>query len=575
VSRHVTLKRRGKSLIGLCPFHSEKTPSFTVDPVRGFFHCFGCGVGGNVFSFVMQMEKIGFVEAAKALAQRAGIELSVEADDGRAHEVEALYAANRFALDFFRSAIQSETGKKALAYITGREFTPEILEQFAVGFAPDARNGLLSAAKKASFDAEELVKAGLLGRGDDGSVYDRFRGRVMFPILNASGRPIAFGGRIMDGPKDAPKYLNSPETGIYQKSHVLYGLHQAQAGIRREDRAVLVEGYTDCIRMHQCGFDYAVATAGTALTESQAHLISRYTRRVTLVYDGDPAGYAAAMRGIDILVGAGLRVDVAMLPQGSDPDSLGREGGRPALASVFQSAKPFAEFMLDQFKNEGRLDSPGDKAVAARTVLAVIQKIKDAIERNLMIRELAGRLDLSESMLLREAKPGKTGDSAVPSASVRPAREKAERGILSLLLEDGERWGKLLFRFAHQDMMIRPENRRLFDMLYARFIQNQPLDPQSLSAIIQDSGLESYLTELAFEPVGETTDRCQFGLDCILNIKRDEFRERIQNTKSRIRNEQAAGKDASIPAREYETLRQSLEQTLEDVSKAWKKEVEI
>jgi DNA primase len=281
------------------------------------------------------------------------------------------------------------------------------------------------------------------------------------------------------------------------------------------------------------------------------------------------------MRGIDILVSAGLRVEVAMLPQGSDPDSLGREGGPSALASVFEAAKPFAEFMLDQYKNEGRLETPGDKAEAARTVLAVIQKIKDAIERNLMIRDLAGRLDLSESMLLREARPGRTGDAAVQSATVRPAREKAERGILSLLLEDGERWGKLLFRFVHQDMMVRPENRRLFNLLYDRFIQNQPLDPQSLSVIIQDSGLESYLTELAFEPIGETTDRCQFGLDCILNLKRDEFRERVQAAKSLIRSEQAEGKDASIPAREYETLRQNLERTLEEVSQAWKKEVEI
>jgi DNA primase len=575
ISRHVTLKRRGKSLVGLCPFHSEKTPSFTVDPARGFYHCFGCGVGGNVFSFVMQMEKIGFVDAAKVLAQRAGIELSVEEDDGRAHETESLYAVNRFAQDYFRSAIQAESGKKALGYISNRGFPPEILERFAVGYAPDARDGLIAAAKRAAFDTNVLVMAGLLGKRDDGSVYDRFRGRLMFPILNASGRPIAFGGRVIDGPSDAPKYLNSPETGIYQKSHVLYGIHQALAGIRREDRAVLVEGYTDCMRLHQCGYDYTVATAGTALTEQQAHLISRYTRRVTLVYDGDAAGYAAAMRGIDILVSAGLRVEVAELPQGTDPDSLGREGGRPALESVFESGKPFVEFMLDRFKQEGRLDTPGDRAAAARIVLAVIQKIKDAIERNLMIRELAGRLDLPESILLRESKPGRTPDSAVQSAPVKPARELAERGILSLLLEDGNRWGRLLFRFVHADMILRPENRRLFDLLYERFIQNRPLDPQSLSAVVQDSGLESYLAELAFEPIGETTDRCQFGLDCIINLKREEFRERIQTAKSRIRTEQTAERDASIPAREYETLRQGLEQTLGEVSRAWKKEVEI
>jgi len=583
ISQYVTLKKRGKSFVGLCPFHTEKAPSFSVDPVRGFYHCFGCEAGGNVFTFVMQMERVSFPEALRSLAEKAGIPLpSYQEDDTRVKETEVLYRANRFAADFFREClVQTEAGKKALDYLVGREFDRDVVEAFQVGYAPNLWDGLLQKARRESVDPRNLQKAGLIvPRKDGGGYYDWFRGRLMFPILNPSGRVLGFGGRTLEEEeKGVPKYLNSPETLIYQKSHILYGLFQSKRGLQRENRALLVEGYTDLMRLHQCGLDYGVATSGTALTEGQAKLLSRYTKNVTLVFDGDSAGFSAALRGVDVLVGVGLNVEVAPLPKSSDPDSFLRDRGSEAMEDLLRSAKTFIDFRLDRLREMGKMKAPRDRAAAARTLLDTIARIRDPLERNLMVKDVAEKLGLEEALLtgqLRRILKGKTEETSGFEKRGVSARKTAEQGLLKLLLEEGEKWGKVVFPYIKIDYFREREARIVVENLYESFLGGHVLDSRILlDRCSDDPGLIRYLTKLIAEGIGKDVDRSQFGLDCLLSLRQEEIRERIRRVREKMKAAQARGEVVSEHSITYTKLREELELVKREIGESWKKNVEI
>lgn len=410
VGDYLPLKRKGQNLWACCPFHGEKSPSFSISPAKQFYKCFGCSKAGDAIGFVMEIEGIGFQEAIRHLAQKYGIE--VEEDHSRTpeqniaqNERESLLIALGFARDFFIKNLQSEEGKSiGLSYLKERGFNPNILEKFDLGYASAGWDVLLKSAKEAGFKEEILLKAGLVlqKEGDSNRIYDRFRGRVMFPIHNIGGKPIGFGARILTKDKNQPKYINSPETDVYHKSDVLYGMFQAKKSIREKDNCFLVEGYTDVISLHLSGIENVVASSGTSLTDGQIKLIKRFTDQVTVLYDGDAAGIKASMRGIDLLLEGGLNVKAVVFPAGEDPDSYSQKVGSQAFQSYLdENSKDFIGFKIGIYQEEFVKD-PIRKAEVIREVVQSIAKIADPIIRSVYTQEAATLLEIDEYVINTE-----------------------------------------------------------------------------------------------------------------------------------------------------------------------------
>ena len=404
VGDFVNLKRRGSNLTGLCPFHHEKTPSFSVSPTRNIFKCFGCGKGGDSVKFVMEHEGYDFPESIRYLAGKYGIQLEETKADPEAlqaeKERESLYQVLEFAWKFYTDQLyHTEEGQIAgLNYFKERGFRTKTLETFGLGYAPDASDALISKAKQAGFSPEILQRAGLMTQSGS----DFFRHRVIFPIFNISGKVIAFAGRQMGTSKRGPKYLNSPETEIYQKRKVLYGISQAKKSMREQDNCYLVEGYTDVISLHQAGIENVVASSGTALTPEQIRLIRRYTAHITVLYDSDPAGIKAAMRGLDLILEENMDVRLALLPEGEDPDSFVRHSGLAGFQSyIKEHGKDFVLFKTQLLLKEAAGD-PMRKAALVKDLVETLARIPEAIKRSSFITECAHLLKMDEHILVRE-----------------------------------------------------------------------------------------------------------------------------------------------------------------------------
>ncbi|HMD14989.1 MAG TPA: DNA primase, partial [Bacteroidota bacterium] len=401
----VKLKKRGKNFLGLCPFHTEKTPSFNVSSDRQMYHCFGCGVGGNAFTFVMEYEKVSFVEAVRSLAEKAGIALpqGSSVDDEIASEQENLYNICREAgLYYYKALTESGEGKFAVEYFHKRGFTDETIRTFGLGYAPNSWDAIIKFGEQKNFSSSMLEKAGLVRKRDDGTYFDYFRGRAMFPIFSSTGRVIGFGARKLREDDPLGKYINSPETIIYNKSKILYGLFQAKESIREKDFAVLVEGYADLISVFQAGIKNVVASSGTALTVEQILLIGRYTKNITIMYDADSAGSSAALRGVDLILEHDLDVRVASLPEGDDPDSFVKKNGGAAFQKILDEAISFVDFIAQAYERQGKLKTPEGQAQVVRTIIQTIAKMKDELKRNFYIKHVAEKYKLYETTLYHE-----------------------------------------------------------------------------------------------------------------------------------------------------------------------------
>ena len=398
VGDYVRLKRSGQSYKGLCPFHDESTPSFHVNPDDNLYYCFGCKKGGDVFSFVQEMEGVGFLESARWLAERAGVSLpQSEAEEKAASRRESIYQALRSAARFFyRQRTQSDRGAPARRYLSERDFDADTLKTFGVGYAPDSWDALLGAAKRQHIKPEVLHDAGLIIERKSGSgYYDRYRGRVIFPIFSHIGKVVGFAGRILDADADQPKYINSPETEVYHKSDVLYGLYQGKSAIRHEEAVWVVEGYTDVMALHQAGIEHVVATCGTALTPSHVQMLDRYAQRVILLFDGDEAGGRAARSGLQTVLAEGLGAYAVTLPAGHDPDSYVREHGADAMHQhVANTQSDLPQFMVQQAHEAGRLDTPEDRVQVQSDVITAIARIPDDNLRREYMRRAADVLDV-------------------------------------------------------------------------------------------------------------------------------------------------------------------------------------
>lgn len=426
VGDFVDLKKRGTSLIGLCPFHNEKTPSFNVSVSKGIFKCFGCGVGGDSVHFVMEHEKYSYPEALRYLAEKYNIEIdetersdeSIAKQDRR----ESLLIVTNWAAKFFRETLwNTEEGQAiGLNYFKERGYREDIIQKFELGFSPEGWTSLYDQATAQGYKEEYLEETGLIVKKDNGSVYDRFRGRVMFPIHNLTGKVLGFGGRTLKTDKKTPKYVNSPESDIYHKSNVLYGLYYAKKPILEADDCYLVEGYADVISMHQAGVENVVSSSGTSLTQGQIRLIARYTKNVTILFDGDEAGIKASLRGTDMLLEEGLNVKVLLFPEGNDPDSYVQKHGSSAFIEyVNANRKDFVFYKTDVLLRDAGND-PIKRAEVIRDVVESIALIPDQIKVSVFIRECSVLLDIPERALISELNKIRLGKAKQKDRKVDP-----------------------------------------------------------------------------------------------------------------------------------------------------------
>lgn len=441
IQDYVPLRKSGVTYKGLCPFHGEKTPSFHVNREKGFFHCFGCGVGGDVFKFIELHEKVGFAESVRLLAQRAGVTLPASSDPGErtdAAEREALLKAHEIAAGYFAGQLLGPAGARARQQLADRGLAGETIERLGLGFAPPTRNGLYSFLSGQGLSPALLLRSGLVTERDNGEIVDRFRGRLMIPICRDSGAIIAFGGRAMEADQQ-PKYLNSPETPIYVKSRTLYGLHLSKAAIRSANYAVLVEGYFDLGQLIQAGIGAVVASCGTALTTRQAQLLRRYTSKVVLSFDPDAAGQGAAVRSCEMLVAEGFSVNVALLPTGQDPDIFVRQHGREGYQQLLKASQPYLEFLLDRSARQHDLARDEGRRDFLHEMLGVAARVPDAAMRDQFADRLAHKARITEDVVraeIRKAAGQKrttiTEREVPASMPVRPA----ERGLIWALVHE-------------------------------------------------------------------------------------------------------------------------------------------
>lgn len=486
VRDYVTLRKTGSYYKGLCPFHNEKTPSFTVSPSRQYCKCFSCGKGGNAVHFLMEIEHLSYPEAIKRLGKRYGIEVIEEAQSEEEREArnvrEGLFVLNEWARDFFANYLRGSADGVAvgMTYFRTRGFRDDIIKKFQLGFAPTERDALAKAALQKGYSKEALTKTGLCYASEDGKLIDRFHGRVIFPVHTVSGRVVAFGGRILSAKKgNMAKYVNSPESEIYSKSRELYGLFQSRSSIAREDCCYLVEGYTDVISMHQSGIENVVASSGTSLTTGQIHLLRRFTKNITVLYDGDSAGIKASLRGIDMLLEEGMNVKVLLLPDGEDPDSFARGRNAQQFRDYINAHQTdFIKFKTNLLLSECG-DDPIKRAGLVTDIVRSISVIPSEIVRQMYARECAAAMSVSEAVIVSEIakmrrdgnaqpqaetqQPPETEPADAPSAETPVPAERQEtlspeeRALLALIVKYGERKfegseGKCLAAFIRDEL---------------------------------------------------------------------------------------------------------------------------
>jgi DNA primase len=579
VGQFVNLKRAGLSWKGLCPFHTERTPSFTVNPKRGIFHCFGCGAGGDAFGFLMRHDRVAFPEAVRALAERAGVELPTSREASREVEgqLEALRRVMALAAEFYTRSLWEPAGARAREYLDQRGVDAEVARRFGLGYAPEGWNALLAFMARESIGPDVLVEAGLvLPRQTGSGHYDRFRGRLLFSIRDAQGRVVAFGGRALAG--EEPKYLNSPETPLYVKGQTLYALDVARPAMHECKRAIVVEGYLDCLMAHQHGFGETVAALGTAFTPAQLGLLRRHADQVVAVFDADAAGQKASTRLEEMLSDAmdlqnlgwsvsrtgefdrpgDLSINVAVLPPGHDPDSLLRAEGASALASRLDAARPLLSFVLDRVLGEEDLATARGRSTAHDRVAMLLSKVGNADEATTLSREAARRLGVDATQLWIEAqkRQGARARSRRNEADPLPrtgsapwrAPSLAERDLLALLLHVDDARTELLGSLEDQDVA-HPGLRALLGALR----RSPGAAPEALMADLPGEAEQGLLASLLVED--------QPWSDALIVIEQWKKRYDIRRRKQRVRqafqaiaDAQAVG-DPALPALEQDLRR--------------------
>ena len=552
VQDYVTLKKTGANWVACCPFHKETKPSFSVNPSKEIFYCFGCQKGGSVFNFVMEIERATFPEAIKIVAEKSGVALPKMIDDGRfearQRESDQVIELKQWALAWWQDQLQSKAARSVREYLKERGITEETSQTFKLGFAPDSWEALSTHLRQKGATQEQLEKSGLVVTKDEGGSYDRFRGRLMFPVFDAQGKPIAFGGRILD-PEGEPKYLNSPETSAYVKGRHLYGLHLTRDEIRCAGSAILVEGYLDLIVPYQFGVRNVVASLGTALTPEQVKLIGRFASKVVVNYDGDRAGVQAAKRAIETILAEDIEVKVLVLPDNADPDDFIRKHGVSEYQRRRGEAQPHIQFVIDQAVRDRSLQNPADKAVAVEETLPFVRAVRNRIQKreyfDIVMDSLRVQGDQRRELWQQVRGGASTDAGAVQKVITRRVQPTvAEEKLLGLLLASDELRNIILPRLEPTDyegLATAP----IFQSLKELGADDKEISFESLSEATADNSITAevlprLLINAAAESFDESLADANSCLDALRLIKLDRD---IDELSSRIAEADRAGED--------------------------------
>jgi DNA primase len=559
ISDFVSLKKSGKNYLGLCPFHSERTPSFTVNEEKGIFHCFGCGAGGNIFNFLMRANHLNFPEAVKELAKRYSVALpkrEQSEEEKRRRSLKArLFEINGMAAEYYhRLLVSQKEGEEGRRYLVKRGISEEIIAEHRLGFAPAAWDSLalfLQGKGVPSNLAEDLGliiprKEGM-ATGGGPSFYDRFRRRVIFPIINEGGQVSGFGGRIIDnatvsGGQVPPKYLNSPESPVYSKGQMLYGLNVAKGPIREQGRALIVEGYIDLLSMHQEGIRNVVASLGTALTPAQVSLLGRYTREALLVFDADESGKKATQRSLELFLQEGVTARVVSLPGGFDPDSFIRQEKKAGFERLLANALPVVEYILEQAMRRHDVETVEGKVRAARELIPSLNRLKDPIEQNLYIERVASRLGLKESQIRTQLRGrlAQADETRIPPP--RTSRGPAHERLLLQLMLMRPQVIPAVQEVMGKEGFSDPRHKKLADELTNLWEGEKKLDVQELFLRVGEENSKDLISELllAEESVIDADRMLQ---DCLRKVKLSRIRQDIQHVDEEIRQRSQQGKE--------------------------------
>lgn len=539
ISPYVNLRRRGKNLVGLCPFHNEKTPSFTVYPENGSFYCFGCGVGGDVITFVRRMENLDYMEAVKQLADRAGMALPEDGyDDTLAKKRTAVLAANRAAAKFFHSQLFTDRGRHALNYFLDRGLTMETIRHFGLGFAPDDWRALKNHLNEQGFDDVLLESANLLRRSDKNgkvSYYDNFRNRVMFPIIDPRGNVIAFGGRVLDDSK--PKYINTSDTLVYKKSNGVFALNFAKNG--NDGKLIIAEGYMDVIALHQAGFTNAVACLGTALTKEQANLLSRYADEIILSYDADEAGQKATARALGIFGTTGMEIKVLRLTGGKDPDEIIKKYGAQRFRDIINGAANDTEYRLLRARQGIDLSTDDGKVKYLSAATEVLAGIPSPVEVDVYASRLANELGVDKLAIESQVKYKREGlrkrrmvqreqdqkrllingqNTKNPERSQHLRAAKAEETLIASLMRNPDFYNKLRDELS-ADYFVTALNRRIFSVILSRLDEGGNTEPYFLSSEFTPDEMDE--VERIFRSAAQLSNTVEECADCIKILKEE------------------------------------------------------
>lgn len=532
ISGYIPLKRAGRSYRALCPFHSEKTPSFMVNPERQIFHCFGCSAGGNAIGFVMQYERLEFPEAVELLAKKAGVALPKAASGAHSSQNQSiltqLYKINELAAELYFEQLFSARGEAALKYLTKRAVSKDTMQKFKLGFALDHWDGLLNYLRGKGIPLGLIEKAGLIISKDNGGYYDRFRNRLIVPIIDTRNRVLGFGARVLD--ESLPKYVNSPETPVYSKGKILFGLNAAYEAIRANDSAIIVEGYLDLITPYQAGFKNIVASCGTALTLEQLRLIKRYTHNVVMVYDSDNAGMLATIRSLDLLIEEGLNVQVAGLPEGYDPDGYVRRLGPDKFRELLKRTKDIFDYKMEILRAKYSHVTIANKAKIASEMLPTISKFSNMVLKSAYLKKLAEALKVDESSLWSELKKVNSvrntfASSArtVVSNGVKdtPFTSSAtERLLVKLMLEESEFIAHLREKISPADFQDR-SLAQIVSRMFELFCAGKKIDAKCLVNQCADPQAAQIICELLATDYPQQADRARMFNDCLRRMKED------------------------------------------------------
>lgn len=548
ISEYVSLKPSGKGYKGLCPFHQEKTPSFMVDSGRQIFHCFGCGEGGNIFTFIMKMEKVKFPEAVKILADKAGIALPTFENQNikSSPDRELIFRLNEIAADYYHRNLFSAQGKSARQYLWKRNFSEEIIKKFQLGYALPGYEHLMSILLAKKIPLSDLFKAGLVAKSSkSGKTMDYFRNRIIFPIFNLQGNIIAFGGRVLDD--KLPKYINSPETAVYSKAKHLYGLFQAKKSIRQKNQVIIVEGYTDVLMAHQYGFENVVASLGTALTSQQIDLVKRYADEVLVAFDSDTAGKIATLRSLNMIKKAVRKVRIISLPLDSDPADVLLKEGKNYFSNLLDKALPLIDYKLKVLTEQYNASTSAGKISIIRELFPDLSSVTSEVELQTEVKKIAEKLDLAEESILNDLNRYKKGNrvlltSILTDTSSESTHINAEKILIGSMLQKRDNIEKIFSELQVEDFSIQ-EHREIVSIIMDLFKGGEKVSLQKVMDELEDPKMMSLLSKIIMQDL-VSLDTMVINRS-IKAIKKYKLQQELAKIKNKIREEERVKKEVS------------------------------